>query len=208
MPGVRSVSYSDVTPLDGSVRVDYVQIEGDTSKNKDATLIYFNRVSGRFFETLETDLLAGRDFNAHDTLESPKVAVVNQAMAQKFFLGQSSIGKRYRPVVGDKLGDPVEIIGVVKNAKSPSLREDIHPTAYVAASQDARAGESFTFEVRAAAGSPTSLISSVKSSILDVNRGVTLQFKTLAVQIDESLARERLLAILSGFFGGLPCCWR
>jgi predicted permease len=201
--GVHSVSYSDVSPLDGAIGVDYVQIGGDASRSKDASLIYFNRVSDRFFETLGSTLLAGRDFNAYDTLKSPKVAVVNQAMAEKFFPGESPIGKRYRPAGNNKLGDPVEIIGVVENAKSLSLREDMHPTVYVAAGQDANTGESFTFEVRAAAGSPTSLISSVKSTIMEVNRDVSLEFKTLAIQVDESLARERLLATLSGFFGSL-----
>jgi putative ABC transport system permease protein len=70
-------------------------------------------------------------------------------------------------------------------------------------SQRADPFTSLTFEVRVAAGSPTALISAVKSAIGDVNRDVSLQFKSLAVQIDESLARERLLATLSGFFGGL-----
>jgi predicted permease len=203
VPGVRSASYSDVTPIDGSIDADYVQMEDNARKSKDVTLIYFNRVSDRFFETLGTDLLAGRDFNAHDTPESPRVAIVNQAMARKFFGRESPIGKRYRPMAGDKPGDPVEIIGVVKNAKSLDLREDIYPTAYVATKQDLKGGESFTFELRAAEGSPTSLISSVKSSIMEVDRDVSLQFKTLKVQVDESLARERLLATLSGFFGAL-----
>lgn len=203
VPGMRSASYSDLTPMEGSVGVDYVQIEGHGSKRKEPTLIYLNRVSDRFFETLHTHLLAGRDFNAHDTFESPKVAIVNQTMVKKFFSGQNSIGRRYRPASSNKLGDPVEIIGVVQDAKYLNLREDIPPTAYLAASQNARTNESTTFEVRAVAGSPTSLISSVKSSITEVNPDVVLQFNTLAAQIDESLARERLLATLSGFFGGL-----
>jgi putative ABC transport system permease protein len=104
---------------------------------------------------------------------------------------------------GNKLSDWVEIVGVMRDAKYGALREETLPTAYVSASQDATPQESITFEVRAATGSPTALISAVKSAIADVNRDVSLQFKTLAVQIDESLARERLLATLSGFFGGL-----
>ncbi len=160
-------------------------------------------MSDRFFETLGTDLLAGRDFNSHDTLASPKVAIVNQAMAKRFYAGKNPVGKRYRVDLGDKLGDPVEIVGLVKDAKYVELREDNHPTAYIAASQEAQTGQAIAFELRAAAGSPTSLISSVKSTIAGANPGVSLQFTTLALQVDESLARERLLATLSGFFGGL-----
>jgi putative ABC transport system permease protein len=203
LPGVRSASYSDVTPMEGRVSAAYLQIEGYASKEKEAALIYFNEVSDRFFETLGTALVAGRDFNAHDASESSKVALVNQSFAKKFFPGQSPIGKRYRPSGGDKVGDPVEIIGVVQNAKYANLREDVPPTVYVAASQNTRTNESITFEVRAATGSPTAMISAVKSSIAEVNPNTFLQFKTLAIQVSESLARERLLATLSGFFGGL-----
>jgi ABC-type antimicrobial peptide transport system permease subunit len=88
-------------------------------------------------------------------------------------------------------------------AKYVSLREDIHPTAYFAASQDANPNEFGTFELRVATGAPTAVIAAVKSSIAEVNRDVSLQFKTLALQVDESLSRERLLATLSGFVGGL-----
>ncbi len=104
---------------------------------------------------------------------------------------------------GSKFGDPVEIVGVVKDAKYEDLRESIAPTAYLALSQSAKPGTSINFEVCVASGSPTSLIAAVKSAIADVNPDVSLQFKSLAVQVDESLARERLLATLSGFFGGL-----
>ncbi|MGA3187971.1 MAG: ABC transporter permease [Bryobacteraceae bacterium] len=203
IPGVRSVSASDLTPISGSAWNEDLLIEGYTSKGSEDTLVYFNQVSDQFFATLGTDLIAGRDFNAHDTPESLKVAVVNQTMANKFFAGQNPIGKRYRTDEGNKLGDWTEIVGVVKDAKYLSLREKLIPTAYVPASQEPKPGDSTTFEVRVAAGAPTALIAGVKSAIADVNRDVSLQFSTLSTQVDESLARERLLATLSGFFGGL-----
>jgi len=203
IPGVRSASVSAETPVSGSIWNQHVQIEGYTPKGKNDAEVYLNAVSGRFFETLGTDLVAGRDFNARDTRESPKVAIVNQAMAKKFFAGQNPIGKRYRPDGGNKLLAPIEIIGVVKDAKYATLRDDITPTAYMAVSQTAEPGQFITFELRVAAGAPTAVISAVKSSIAEVNRDVSLQFKTLALQVDESLSRERLLATLSGFFGAL-----
>ena len=72
-----------------------------------------------------------------------------------------------------------------------------------ATSQGAAPDTSLTFEVRVAAGAPTSLVPAVKSPIAGVNCNISLQFKTLALQIDQSLSRERLLATLSAFFGGL-----
>jgi ABC-type antimicrobial peptide transport system permease subunit len=127
-------------------------------------------------------------------------------MAKKFFAGQNPIGKRYRTEEGNKLGDWTTIIGVVKDAKYRELREDILPSAYIPVSQEGKGpflGEFRSFEVRAAAGSPTALISAVKSAIADVHPDISVQFTTLAKQVDDSLARERLLATLSGFFGAL-----
>ena len=202
LPGVRSASASNMTPISGSFWNEDLEIEGYTSKGRDDTLVYFNEVSPGYFETLGTALVAGRDFNAHDTPQSPKVALINETAARKFFAGQNPIGKRYRAEEGRTWGDWVEIAGVVKDAKYGDLREDILPTAYVATTQDAKPRTEMTFELRAA-GDPAGLISAVKSAIAQVNSGVSLEFTTLAAQVDESLARERLLATLSGFFGGL-----
>jgi putative ABC transport system permease protein len=74
LTGVRSVSFSDTTPLAGSIHADYVQIEGYSSKRRDDILVFDSEVSDRYFETLGTALLAGRDFNVRDSLGSPKVA--------------------------------------------------------------------------------------------------------------------------------------
>lgn len=201
LPGVLSASVSNMTPVSGSFWNENLEIEGYASKGRDDTLVYFNEVSDRYFETLRTDLIAGRDFNNHDTPESPKAAVVNQTMAKKFFADRNPVGRRYRTQFGNEMGPWTEIVGVVKDSKYGSLREDILPTAFMAASQDATPMW-YTFELRAA-GLPTGLIAGAKSAIAAVNRDVSLQFKTLALQVDESIARERLLASLSGFFGAL-----
>jgi predicted permease len=190
-----------MTPVSGSFWNENLEIEGYSSKGPDDTLVYFNEVSERYFETLRMDLVAGRDFNSHDTPESPKVAIVNQTMAKKYFAGQSPIGKRYRAELGNTMGPWTEIVGVVKDSKYGSLREEILPTAFLASNQDATPMW-YQFELRAA-GPPTALVPGAKSAIAEVNRDVSLQFKTLALQVNESIARERLLATLSGFFGAL-----
>ena len=131
LPGVRAVSSSEMTPISGSFWSEDLQIDGYTAKSRGDLVVYFNRISERYFETLGTPMVAGRDFNSHDTLESPKVAIINQTMAQKYFGGQNPIGRRYRMENGTKLSDPHEIVGVVKDAKYGKLREEILPTAYV-----------------------------------------------------------------------------
>ncbi len=203
LPGVRSASVSDITPISGSAWDETIQVDGYVAKSSEDANVYFNQVSDRFFETLGQPLLAGRDFNSNDTPQSTPVALVNQALAKKFFAGESPVGKRFRAEEGNKLGAPIEIIGIVKDAKYEDLRQDVPPTAYRAMSQIDKPRSSTNFEVRIASGAPAAMIPAVKSAIAEVNRDVSLEFKTLAMQVDESLARERLLATLSGFFGAL-----
>lgn len=202
LPGIHSASGSGSTPISGSVEANYIHVEGYAAKGRGDTLVFFNRVSDRFFETLGMNLLTGRDFNVHDTPESPKVAIVNQTMAKKFFGEQNPVGKWFRPDTGNKPGEPIEIVGLVKDAKYDSLRDEIPAAAYLASSQSTRISPFVTFELRVAGGPPTAAISAVKASISEFQRDASFQFKTLATQVDESLARERLLATLSGFFGG------
>jgi predicted permease len=156
-----------------------------------------------YFQTLDTPILAGRDFNVHDTKESAPVAIINQAMAKKFFAGANPIGKFYR-TDGSKSGETnsTEIVGLVKDAKYRGLRETAPATAYVPASQDDDPWGFSIFEIRTA-GTATSLIAPIKAAFERTNKNLNLQFSMLAVQVNESLNRERLLANLSGFFGVL-----
>jgi len=207
LPGVHSVSRSDMTPISGGVWDTELVIEGYNAKSHLDVTVNFNRVSPEYFETLGTPFVAGRDFNQHDTPQSPTVAIVNETFVKRYFGSANPLGKTFRSRTGNALSAPVEIVGVVKDVKYSSLREDVPPTAYRAASQDrpGMAGEGpFTIiELRSAAGSPADLIPAVKAAMEAVNRDITLRFWTLATQVDESLTRERLLATLSGFFGGL-----
>jgi len=201
VPGVLSASTSDNTPISGSSWNDSIQVDGYTPKGERDDSIWLYRVSPRYFETLGIPLIGGRDFDARDTLHSPKVALINQTAAKKFFAGKNAVGQTYRETY-PTLGPPIQIIGVVGDTKYRSLKEDILPVAFVAASQEEKPYPSGTIEVRAA-GSAASLIPTVKNVLEQVNPDVSLEFKTLSDQVDSSLTRERLLATLSGFFGGL-----
>jgi predicted permease len=201
-PGVISASYSGDTPLGGSVGANYVRIDGRHSAGAERDLVFFNEVSDGYFETFGTRLLAGRDFNQHDTVSSPKVAIVNESFEKKYFGGQNPVGARYRAQQNGAFGNPVQIVGLVRDVKYLDLREDFHPLIYVAANQEPNIGETVTLELRASAH-PSGLISAAKSVIAKAAPGASLQFRTLASQVSESLARERLLAVLSGSFGVL-----
>ncbi len=170
----------------------------------------FNNVSDEYFETLGTSVVIGRDFDSHDTSTSLKVAIVSKSFAQKYFGAANPLGQHFRIRGGrgpqfawSATGGPVEIIGVVKDAKYGSLREVPWPFVFIPWSQGGVPGPLTSFELRPALGAPNALISAVKSAIGKVNRNVSIEFETLATKVDDSILRERLLAALSGFFGGL-----
>jgi putative ABC transport system permease protein len=201
LPGVRSASLSDFTPVKHAVRIHEVAIEGFVTPSREDSQVYFNAVTDGYFATIGTPILAGRDFNLHDTQASHGVAIVNQTMVRKYFGSANPVGGRFRIRTGDTLGDAIEIVGVVKDAKYNDLRKEIPPTAYTAWSQT-----HFPFtsmEVRPAGGAPSALIDGVKGAIASVDASASIEFTTLADQVSNSLQRERLLATLAGLFGGL-----
>lgn len=201
IPGVRSAGASDMTPICGCGLTSEVVIEnlGGTS-SQDAT-VNVNWVSDHYFETLGISMVAGRDFNSHDSPMSPQVAVINQAMARSHFAATNPLGRHFRIRKGTRLGDLVEIVAIVRDSKASSLREDIAPTVYLALNQKTAPDAQRQFELRAGNGLPAAMIGAAKSAVQGINDSLSLEFTPLSTQIDESLARERLLALLSSSFG-------
>src|SRR5207248_6354239 len=91
LPGVRSASASQVTPVGNSTWNEVIRTEGFTAKSEDDALAWANAVSDDYFATLGIPLLAGRDFDHRDTRTSARVAIVNEAMAKKFFATPAAV---------------------------------------------------------------------------------------------------------------------
>jgi ABC-type antimicrobial peptide transport system permease subunit len=134
---------------------------------------------------------------------SQKVAIVSQSFIQKYFGVKNPLGQRFRIRDGTVLGDPIEIVGIVKDAKYYSLRREPSPYVFIPWSQGGAPGPLTSFELRASSGAPSGLVAGVKSAIARINRDVSIEFQTLTAKVDDSIQREKLLATLSGFFGGL-----
>jgi putative ABC transport system permease protein len=202
VPGVRSASASELTPLEGSMWNDFIVVEGYTPPTRDDALAYMNGVTDGYFETLGTALLAGRDLDAGDVRGAELVAVVNETFARQFFAGANPIGRTYRTARGKETGPPIRIVGLVRDAKYGSLRETMLATAYLPVRQDENSAESITFELRAT-GAATSVVPAVTAAVAEIDPRITLSFTTLEAQVSASILQERLLATLSGFFGAL-----
>ncbi|HKG91069.1 MAG TPA: ABC transporter permease, partial [Gemmatimonadaceae bacterium] len=205
IPGVRSASASLLTPLSGRGWAEGVEVDGFTPASRGDDLVFFNAVTDRFFETMGTALVAGREFDDRDRAGAPRAVVVNETLARKFFGAASPVGRQIgqRPH-GDKPQPPLQVVGVVRDAKYSSLREGPRPTAYVPLAQAELFGFSLDFELRSAEGTPAAaLVPAVKAVVAQADPRISLEFTTLAGQLAASLTRERLLATLSGFFGAL-----
>jgi ABC-type antimicrobial peptide transport system permease subunit len=162
----------------------------------------FNTVSDQFFRTLEVPLLAGRDFEESDTSNSPRVAIVNERFAQEILGGSNPIGVTFRVTRGKPEERVYQIVGLVGNTKYRDVREDFQAIIFLAESQDAEPDPDSTFVVRSGE-SAASLIGALKEMAERTGPEIVLNFGVLRTWVLRGLARERLMATLSGFYGGL-----
>ena len=206
VPGVASAAASAVTPVSGSTwqyaieRVDDRPI-ANTYEDRG---VFVNLVSPGWFQTFGTQFLGGRDFNNRDTKTAPHVVIVNEAFARKFTNGSNPIGHHVRqPDYPDRPAFDQEIVGYVQDAVYRSLRVAVPPTMYVPIAQQAEAPSGISISVRAGSGSPALLTRSVAAALSAVHPNITLTFRPLAEQVNSSLIQERMIAMMSGFFGAL-----
>jgi predicted permease len=198
--GVTAVSFSTFSPLAGWSGFTDAKMEGYTPKPGDNPAISVNFVGPSYFKALGTAVLRGRDISAEDRVGTPKVAVINEAMAQHFFGDRNPLGRHFS--IPGWVGDPsqIEIVGVVENAKFISIRDEVPAAAYIPFFQSPDSFLATTFEVRSV--KPASLAGSVRQMILQTdNRLPLFNVKTLSERVDESLVQERTVAFLSTLFG-------
>jgi predicted permease len=201
-PGVRSASYSLLTPISGGGWDNRTYVEGYTPSPGESIHVYMNAVSTRFFETLGTPLLLGRTFGSRDQEHSTPVAVINKTMARRYFAGRNAIGRHIGKWHWDGSRE-YEVIGVVGDAKYTSLRDDVPPTAYLYLPQTPHIPQGVTFEVESAA-SASMLVPEMREALRSVDSRLAADdIKTLAQQVDDSLDEERLVCTVSDCFSAL-----
>lgn len=207
LPGVVSAGRSNRTPISRGGWSQPVAMDLPGAPKPEDTSVWFHSISPGYFQALRTPLLAGRNFTESDNKTSARVAIVNQAFLHEFLPNTEPVGRYFRRIEGPlKPATTIQIVGVVKDSKYSSLREDPFAQAFFPISQipdsNPEADNAEVFVVRAASR-PSALISAVQSAVGDVNKGIALNFQSLAQQVDDSIVQERLLAVLSGFFGAL-----
>lgn len=204
-PGVVSAAFSSENLLSGNAWTEPIMVPGEaprprpgsgTGERRDAVLLV---VSPGFFKTIGTPLQRGRDFDQRDDGRAPRVAIVNESTARVTFGTSDVIGKMLQ--VGDGSSPPLAIVGLVPNAKYRTLREPATPMVYLPAMQAPGPLENANMAVRTM-GEPEGMteelwrIARAESAALRMG-GVTTQARLVA----GTIAQDRMLAQLSGFFG-------
>ncbi len=201
-PGVISAAQVLFTPVSGSGWNNTIGPDGSTAaaSGKES---FFNRASPGYFKTMGTRLIAGRDFDERDTVSSPKVAIVNEVFARKFFGGANPVGHTFHLEAEAGKPEPlIQIVGLVANTKYYELREEFRPIAFLPIAQDDDPGPGASFVLRAQ-GSPGELMKEIKTAVAGMNPAIGLEFRSFSAQLQESVLRERLMAALSGGFAFL-----
>ena len=195
--GASSVAQINILPVSGSGWDENTWAEGSSSAPYDCM---YNSSSPGYFRTMQTEFVTGRDFDERDNMSSPKVAIVNQAFAQRIFGAENPVGRSFRTQGPAGKPDPLyQVIGVVRNTKYYELREEFKPIAFVALAQQDGNAPFAAFVLRT--NSPGGIIRSATEAAAAVHPGIGVRFTILTAQLKDSLMRDRLMAALAGAFG-------
>jgi len=200
LPGVRTASAAQMLPLGGNLWDRSIQVEGYRFREDEPDSAGFNAISPRYFATLGTPLIAGRDFDSHDTSESARVAIVNDSFAVHFFGGRAALG---RHVASN--GITYEIVGIVGDAKYQRLRDPVLRTMYIPWTQ--RAGNqpsNYSYLVRAESGDSRRMVGELPRALAQIDSSLRVRSaRPYPDIIDLSIGGERTMAALAAAFGGL-----
>jgi predicted permease len=206
IPGVLSASSSQFSPAGGNYWMNVVSLDGYVPRLNEDMQVEVNLISPGFFKTLSIPLLAGRSFIPQDNENSPKVAIINETMARRYFANVSPIGQRmgFGPVENS---GQIEIVGLAKNVTYGHLRHLSRPMVYVPYPQEMLS--EMTFAVRSQSN-PLALVPQIQQQLQAIDKNLPLlKVKTLNTQIEESLVQERMIGTLldsAAMFGFLIAC--
>ncbi len=198
LPGVQSVAAISTLPLSGNNSDTSFLIEGRPQPPPDQQPVaWFSSVSTDYFRTMEMQLIKGRMFTESDDEKSPKVVVISQTMARRYWPNEEPLGK----LIGQGPGRWREIVGVVKDVKHFGLDADTPPSMYLPVLQaPARA---MTLTVRTSV-EPESITPALRREIWASDRNLAIsQVQTMDELMASSIAQQRFTFWLLGCFAAL-----
>ncbi len=201
-PGVISAATVNFTPFSGGNSDRIFTIAGQPEPAPDAIpFAYYRVISPQYFRTLEIPLLRGRVFTEQDAAGAPRVVIINEAIARRYFPNEDPIGKQIK--IGRYMeANPLHtVVGIVGNIKHRGLDFEFEPEFYYPYPQTPIG---FSSIVARTQGDPLSLTAAVRNAVLEVDREQPLaRVRTMEMAISDSVTQRRLNMILLGIFGAL-----
>jgi len=202
VPGMEFPAVAEVPVLQNNEWDNWVTIEGYTPKQGETPDPHMQYCSPDFFAALKVPILRGRDFTVKDVQGAPKVGIVNQKFAKRYFGNASLLGRHLGMGIDPGTKMDIEIVGLVGDTKYEDMREEIPDELYIPYTQSDFV-DGMTVYVRARADA-NSAFNTLRRAVREVDPAVPMyDLRTLDDQIEISLFIQRLLAALSGVFGGL-----
>ncbi len=217
VPGVRSASVSATRVLSGanSGWSSGLVGVGDGPISRTGPGLWLNATTPGWFETMGIRLRSGRDFEAGDRVGSRPVAIVNEAFVRRYLPGGQPLGHHVRlgfdPLGFERMTPGMlaetrhEIVGVVADAVYTTPREGMPPTMYVPIAQrkPSEFWETVLLTIKAAPGTRALVERDVAAALTQADPTVAFTFGTFDQLVEATVTQERLVAMLSAFFGGL-----
>jgi putative ABC transport system permease protein len=201
LPGVESASLSTVQPLSGVAVNDPFSIEGRPLDFNNAPVAGWQHVTPNFFRTLGIPIVAGRDFTERDTADTSGAAIINEAMARRYFPNEDPIGKRLALGLPRPDNPWLTIVGVVKDIPHRGLESKAEPDWYLSyLGQPRRYG----YLMARSSGDPASLAAAIRSQVLviDKDQPVTA-IRTVNEVIESTTAPRRFNTMLLAIFAAV-----
>ena len=200
LPDVRAATAAVIPLMTNSDWSSTVKVEGYTPKEGEDMNPNVNGVGPGYFSTMGQPLITGREFTVKDGAGAPPVAIINETMAKYFFGRDNAVGRRIG--WGRGKATDMEIVGVVKDSRTSSLRREVPRFVYIPYMQEEEIGP-MTFYVRSR-GDAARVGASVREAALRVDPNLPIyEMKTMTTVMDELLFVERMVAALSIAFGAL-----
>jgi len=200
LAGVQSAGVSMVQLIAGNNYGSNVKVDGFETGPDTDTHSMFNEVSPGFLKMMNVPLIKGREFEARDSLNSPKVAVVNEAFERKFGNGKSLLGRRMQQG-GDGKND-IEIVGVARDVKYSEVKDAIPALFYKPYRQDATLGSASVYV--ATAIPVDQVLPALRRLVSELDPNLPLEdVKTMEGQVRENIGLDRMISTLAGAFAGL-----
>lgn len=202
IPGVKAASFSENGLFSGSDSGDQIEVEGYKRTGKKDGGSRWDQVGPNYFSMLGVPILMGREINARDREGSPKVCVINEAFAKLFFTGRNPLGMHITTVYGDKRNTH-EIVGVVSNMRTHSLKRDVDPRYFVPITQPLGEFSAVVFTIRTT-GEAGPVLTAIRGAIQrrDGALGI-LHAQALEERLAARLAQERIMARIAAVFGAV-----